>query len=212
MIRHVYVWLFILIAIISFHATAPAAEVDLSLNLDFNNPGDFNSGGTWTIVGKADERGIAGLSMSLTNINFNDSGFLAPMEFDVRRFGPFGVVINIALGDDLRPPVPLDIGVIGGPFPSSYVDDPNLALFMGNPDLGSFTGGVALVTGSFNPGVIPAWATTEANVFVGSTFPGGVIRANTEVTVRNVIPEPATIGLAGLSLIALIATARRRAH
>jgi hypothetical protein len=218
MISHRVSWLVALAALIGGQAMGFAAEVDLSLNLEFNTPGDALSGGTWTVVGKADERGLAGVSLVLTNINFNASGFLAPMEFEVQEFSTVGTIINIVAGDDVVPPLPLDIGVIGGPFPSSYVDDPNLVPFLGNQDLGSFTGGVALATGSFNPGVIPAWAVTpggdptDANVFVGTTIPGAVVDANTQLTVRHIIPEPTTMGLAGISALALLVSARRRAR
>ena len=38
------------------HAAADNAW--FSLNLEFNDPTDFGSGGTWTVVAKADERGF----------------------------------------------------------------------------------------------------------------------------------------------------------
>lgn len=189
-----------------------AASISLSLNLEFNTPGDTSSGGTWFIVGKADERGLAGISMYLTNINFNASGFLAPAQFEVRQFGTFGTAINIVEGDDTFTKT-LDVGVIGGPFPSSYVDAPGLVPYQGNPNLGSFTGGVALATGTFNPGVVPNWTTSGSNSTDGNVYssPNGAnaINAVTSVTVRSVVPEPATIGLAGVTLIGLIAASRR---
>lgn len=214
MIRRKFCGLLALTAAAVLHSAALAAQVAFSLNLEFITPGDFNSGGTWTIVGKADERGLAGASLYLNNINFNASGFLAPMEFEVQEFTNILTAINIVAGDDPTSNKTLDVGVIGGPFPSNYIDDPGLAPFGGNPDLGSFTDGVALATGTFNAGVVPSWAIaglnfTDANVY--STLAGNpAVDANTQVTIRHVIPEPATIGLAGVSALAVLVIARRR--
>ncbi len=196
-------------------AVAPAANVSLSLNLDFNTPGDSNSGGNWTIVGKADERGLAAANMYLANINFNAGGFLAPMQFEIQMFGTVGTAINIVEGDDPLTQQTLDVGVIGGPFPSSYVDDPGLVPFMGNPNLGSFTGGVALATGTFNAGVVPAWTNQGSNVSDANVYalPNGAIPAidaNTQLTVRHIVPEPATVALLGVVGTAIVAASRRR--
>lgn len=212
------VWAFALAAFLA--APASAANVWLSLNLDFNAPGDSSSGGTWMVVGKADQRGLAGVSLFLTNVNFDATGFLAPMEFEVRQFAQSGTVINIVEADSMEHKT-LDIGVVGGPFPSNYVDAPELVPYMGGPDLGSFSGGVALATGTFNPGVAPNWATqgsssTDANVF--SLDPGNPAvdaatrtTAATQTTVRIMaVPEPTSLGLAGLALIGVAVSARRR--
>lgn len=113
----------------------------------------------------------------------------------------------------MTPPYPLGIGVIGSSFPSTYVDPVGIVPFGGNPNFGSFTGGVALATGTFAPGVVPNWTpsgvnVTDANVFTGAA-PAPVVDADTLLTVRWVVPEPATLGLAGVALIGLIAASRR---
>jgi hypothetical protein len=199
-------------AILLGPTAALAASISLSLNLTFNTPGDPNSGGTWFVVGKADERGLAGVSMYLTNINFNAAGFLAPVQFEVRQFGTFGTAINIVEGDDPFSKT-LDVGVVGGPFPSSYVDAPGLTPYLGNSNLGSFTGGVALATGTFNSGVVPNWTNSGSNSTDGNVYssPAGAnaIDAATSVTVRTVVPEPAMLGVAGVALIGLIVASRR---
>src|SRR5688572_30812557 len=100
-------WLVAVAALLAVAAPASAANVWLSLNLEFNTPGDVNSGGTWTAVAKADPQGIAGVSMYLANTNFGS--FLAPPELDVRAQGTFGAVRNAFVGDDLVPPFPLGI-------------------------------------------------------------------------------------------------------
>lgn len=195
---------------------ASAANVWFSLNLEFNNPADFNSGGTWTVVTKADERGLAAavLDFVFGSLNFDPlSGFLTPAGFEVEASLFDGTRLEIVEGDDLTDPT-LDVGVIGGTFPSTYVDDPGLVVFGSNSDLGSFSGGVELATGSFDPGDIPTWIApgdnpgndTGANIFLNAV--SNPVEANTFVTVRYVVPEPTTILLTGLSLIVL--AVRRR--
>jgi hypothetical protein len=212
-----------LLTLVAFAATiaasAPAWAVNawLSLNLQFNTANDFNSGGTWTVVGKAEEMGFSAVNMYQANISFDPAtGFIVPSEFEERWSADFSGVMNILVADDvLSPPLTLHVGVIGGAFPSAYVDPAGIVVYGGNPDLGSFTGGVALVTGSFNAGVVPAWTSsggnsTDSNIFVGTTFPGAVSDANTQVTVRYVVPEPAAFALAALGAAAVGLTARRR--
>lgn len=196
-----------LAAMLVSQGPARAANVWLSLNLQFNTPGNVNSGGTWTTVAKADPQGIAGVSMDLANTSFGS--FLAPPQLDVQMQFGTTTVRNVVVGDGLNPPYPLGIGVIGSSFPSTYVDPAGLIPFGGNPNFGSFTGGVALATGTFAPGVVPAWTGTSAsNVFTGPS-PAPVVGADTLLTVRWVVPEPATLGLAGVALIGLIAATRR---
>lgn len=190
---------------------ASAANVWLSLNLEFNNPADFNSGGTWTAVAKADERGIAAVVLNFVfgSLNFDPlSGFLTPAGFEVEVSGTNGTRLEIVEGDNPTNRT-MDVGVIGGPFPTTYVDDPGLVVFGLNSDLGSFSGGVELATGSFDPGDIPTWIApgddpgndTAANIYLDAV--SNSVEANTFVTVRYVVPEPTTILLAGLSLIVL---------
>jgi hypothetical protein len=194
---------------------AQADNLWLSLNLEFNDPTDIDSGGTWTVVAKAGRRGIAGvvLSFDATSLNFNPAtGFLTPSVWTIESSGVLGMRLETVQGDDLVSPV-YDVGVIGGTFPSLYVDDPNLVVFGANPDLGSFTGGVELVIGSFNVGVIPAWWTgvdgpAEGNLFTGTG--SAVVIPNVFVTVRaNYIPEPTSLLLACGGMMALMAMRRR---
>lgn len=192
-------------------STTDAAEVDLSLNLTFNDPTDINSGGTWTVVAKADESGIAGLSLDFVadSLNFEPAtGFLTPAGFEVENSAVFGLRLNIVQGDDLSDPT-LDVGVVGGSFPSSYVDAPNLDPILGNPDLGSFSGGVELATGSFDAGDIPEWfGTSGANVFDSSSR---AISATVSTTVRaSLIPEPISLVLLALSTAPMALIRRRK--
>ena len=190
-----------------------------SLNLQFNAPSDLNSGGVWTVVAKADSFGLAGAVIKLANATAFTQ-FLSPPELDVHVQTLIGPVRDIVIGSSLQPPYPLGIGVIGSSFPSSYVDPAGLAPFGGYADIGSFTGGVALATGTFAAGVIPQWTTllgneSDANVFTGPA-PAPVANANTTVTVLTVrsnlttIPEPAALHLGWLAAAGVAAILRRQ--
>jgi hypothetical protein len=188
MIRHIP-----LVGIVLCALTLPgfvsAATISLSLNLVFNDPSDFSSGGDWTVVAKADEQGIAGIVLALDDSTLNfapATGFLTPVGFEVENSATFGLRLEIVQGDDLTDPT-FDIGVIGGTYPSTYVDDPYLTLYGANPDLGSFSGGVELATGSFDPNVVPDWYDDGSDFSAGNLFDstGSVISAITvDTTIR----------------------------
>lgn len=193
-----------------------AASAWFSLNLEFNDPADFGSGGTWTVVAKADERGLAGAALALNkfSLNFNPAtGFLTPSGFEVEFSSNSWMYLEILEGDAIGSPT-IDVGVIGGTYPSSYVDDPNLIVFGGNPDLGSFSGGVPLATGSFDAGDIPAWYSsisdfTAANVYLVPN-PVNASPATVFTTVRYVgIPEPSSMLIAMAGILAFAGIRRK---
>jgi hypothetical protein len=190
---------------------ATAGNLSLSLNLEFNTLGDQNSGGTWTVVAKAEERGLAGVVMRFPDgsLNFNPAtGFLLSPDFEIKQSGVFGIEFEIVHADDPGLGATLDVGVIGGTYPSTYVDDPDLAIFGANPDLGSFTGGAEVVTGSFDPGDIPSWISGAANLY---TVSGSVAAAeNVFLTVRSIVPEPATFALFGAGVAGVMLLGRRK--
>lgn len=212
-------WLLIaaLVCTVFTPRAATAGSASFSLNLNFNDPANTSSGGIWTAVGKLDEFGLAGVSMALADANFDSAtGFVAPPEFEVQVAASFGpTVINLVIGSDSSTPPLLGVGEIGSSWPSSYVDDPSLVPFGGYPDLGSFTGGVALAWGSFDPGVIPDWTLlpgdnpTAANLYASSGFP--VSSAETQLTVRDAVPEPSSSILlgAGVAMLLLLSKTRR---
>lgn len=186
-----------------------AANAWFSLNLEFNDPSDFGSGGTWTVVGKADESGLSAVILEFvsSSLNFNPAtGFLTPAPWEVEESGTSGLRLETVQGEDVFTPVVYDIGVIGGTYPSSYVDDPNLIIFGANPDLGSFTGGVELVTGAFDPGDVPTWWTAGGDTTIAQVFTGNGVQvalADTFTTVRYVgIPEPSSMLIAMAGILA----------
>jgi len=66
------------LAVVVLLATPTCAQtIDLSLNVFYHDPGDINSGGTWTLVGKSSHFGIASLSLRFQNID-PAVQFLAP--------------------------------------------------------------------------------------------------------------------------------------
>jgi hypothetical protein len=193
-----------------------AANAWVSLNLEFNDAADFGSGGTWTIVAKADERGLAAalLALNQTSLNFNPAtGFLTPAGFELEDSSNPGSLFLEILEADLPFAPTIDVGVIGGTYPSSYVDDPNLIVFGSNPELGSFSGGVPLATGSFDAGDIPAWYSsisdsTAANVYLVPN-PVNASPATVFTTVRYVgIPEPTSLLLLSSGMLALASLRR----
>jgi hypothetical protein len=193
--------------LLASHAAADNAW--FSLNLEFNQQGNLSSGGTWTVVAKADRRGLAGVVLSLqaSSLNFNPAtGFLTPAVWEVEESQIDGLRLETAQGDDISQGVTYDVGVIGGTYPSSYGDDPRLAPLGSNPALGSFSGGVALVTGTFDPGDIPTWWTgadpTDANLFTGNG--PQVVGPAIHLTVRHIVPEPTSFALLADSLLAVV--------
>ena len=196
----------------SFASPATAGDLFLSLNLEFNTLNDLNSGGTWTVVAKAEDRGIAGVTMRFPegSLNFsNPSGFLLADIFEIKQTGVFGIEFEIVHGDNPLLGETVDVGVIGETYPSTYLDDPDLALFGANPDLGSFTGGVEVVTGTFDPGDLPSWTTASANLYV-NPVPALQEAEAVHLTVRYIVPEPATCALFGMGLTGAVLLVRRK--
>lgn len=187
-----------------------AANAWLSLNLQFNKPGNTTSGGIWTAVGKAGPQGFSKVDMYVAN-TYRFSEFLAPPQLDRQsQFGDWDAR-NILIRDDLVAPYPLGIGMIGSSFTSTYVDPVGIVPYAGNPNYGSFTGGVAFATGTFIAGSIPIWTSgatlhTEVHLFTGLED-APVSRATTLLTIRYVAPEPRSPTLAAVAMVVLI---RRR--
>jgi len=195
-----------------FSSVATAANVDLSLNLEFNDPADQSSGGTWTAVAKADESGLAGVSILAMDVDAAPTSINSAITgFNIFLTQTVGPVTEAVTGSDLVVSI-FDVGVIGGTWASNYVDPVGIAPLPGQADLGSFTGGAAVIAGTFSAGMIPQLLETSGTFAAGANVynaTGQPIAASLNLTVRTVVPEPATFALLGVSLCCLVATRRR---
>ncbi|QDU54878.1 dockerin type I domain-containing protein [Aeoliella mucimassa] len=97
-------------------ANSSADQIDLSLNVYYNDIYDTSSGGTWQLAAKADEFGLAGLVVPLSGIDYSDpantvlvgpsgrvnGGDQAGFDLNVSYFSTFGhyqlVLSQVPLG------------------------------------------------------------------------------------------------------------------
>jgi hypothetical protein len=188
------------------NAAAQTPNVMLSMNVFPTNVGNPNGGGTWRIVAKTDStQGIAAISAYLANVNTvgldteNDIGHdLADPMFTV-----IGSAVNLVYGQDTTT-APL-VGGVGTPSMSDGLDP------LGNP---AWNGATRIFSGTYSS-VVPSFTTagfnqTDANTFAQVMVGLATLDANTTTVVRVAVPEPATMGLAGLATLSLLAVSRRR--
>ncbi len=122
-----------------FLASAGFAQtIDLSLNVFYSTPSDMTSGGTWQLVGKSTDFGIAGISANVNNIaTAQDRGPRGtvngsnPAGFGSFFFGPDVSYSNLVVGQ-----IPLD--------PNTLPPGNEESLFYG---VGTLTNGSPMYTG-----------------------------------------------------------------
>jgi len=219
MIRH-NVLVVAFVVVMTLAGNASAQFVNVSLDLSFNDPADFNSGGDWTVVAATFGGGTLGLSdISLLISDADFSGdFLVPSSiFPDTESSFIGNVLQIETGADLANPV-FGVGVVGGPLLSTFVDPVGIAPFGDNLDLGSFTGATPIASGSFAPGNIPEFVpilgTPDGNLFSDSIVfvdSGGIVSTIFQSTVRSVAVVPEPNGFA-LLLMGLMGVSTRRSR
>jgi len=195
------------LALVVGNAAVNAADIDLSLNLRYTNPGDPDQGGRWFLMGKTNtanaNTGIAGLSVYLTNINTTGIVFgngtavgggnqtypvvtQATLGANVATAGnlPFASsaagITNIVYGQDLVTTIKT-IGE-GAATPGVLTADPLRNAAWANATLlmsGTFAGG-GTAANQFNR---PAFSgtTTDGNVFNGA---GAAVDATVSTVVR----------------------------
>ena len=215
LIRHILlVGAFILATTVN---DANAQFVAVTLDLDFNNPADVNSGGNWTVVASTfggGTLGISDLTLVISDANFN-GGFLVPSNiFQVAQSSATGNLLQLQTGSNLLPPV-FGVGVIGGPLASTFVDPVGIAPLGGNPNLGSFTGATPIASGTFAAGNIPdivSFVTTPTGPVASNALvfddPNSTQQITTifQSTVRAVpvtVPEPNCFALLTMGLVGL---------
>ena len=68
-----------------FANAVKASDISVSLNLNFNNPFNINSGGDWTVVAKADSFGLAGISFDVSPADFTGNFLVSNTVFEVQQ-------------------------------------------------------------------------------------------------------------------------------
>jgi len=215
MIRHILLVSALVFAMISVN-DASAQVVAVTLDLDFNNPADVNSGGNWTVVASTfggATQGISNLNLVISDANFGS--FLVPSNiFQIAQSSATANILQLQTGSDLVSPV-FGVGVVGGPLASTFVDPVGIAPLGGSPNLGSFTGATPIASGTFAAGTIP-------DILPSATTPTGTITSNALVfddppssqqistifqsTTRAVpaaVPEPNCLALLVMGLVGL---------
>lgn len=99
----------------AFGLIAPptGATVHVQLNLRYDNPGDFTSGGTWELLVKSDEDGVANLAVGVNDVT--DAISAGNTGFDYFEAETVGVLTEIATGylpEHVAPAT--DVGIPGG--------------------------------------------------------------------------------------------------
>ncbi len=193
-IRRVCLLLAAVLIAVSAPALAAAQSIDVSLNVLYANPADFNSGGTWEIAAKSDGYGIFGLQLLLTNVGpaiaagptgtVNGSDAAGFSEFDSFNHGSYrelviGQLPATGLGVGEEQSILYDVGTLAngapdavgydGPAFTALTDTNNIPWATGDV-LGDSAWDVAavLATGTFSAGQTPAFYTgsnSSGNVF-----------------------------------------------
>jgi hypothetical protein len=188
------------------NAAAQTPNVMLSMNVFPTNLANPNGGGTWRIVAKTDSsQGIAGISAYLANVSTigldveNDIGH----DLSDPNFAIISGTVNLVYGQDLTTS-PL-VGGVGTP---ALGDGPDP---FGDP---AWNNATRIFSGLYSS-VVPSFAIagsneTDANTFAQVVVNSAAVDANTTTVVRVAVPEPATAVLAGVAILGIAASRRRR--
>jgi hypothetical protein len=144
-------------------SAALAQTIDLSLNIFYDTPSNVNSGGTWQLVAKSSNFGIAGLQARVTNI---DTAF---------DFSPIATVnVNMLAGfnADAQSFIPAS-GSTPGYYELDFGQAPFFSLTAGQ-EQGIFYGVGQLANGSPNYPGKPAGSNSEGPAFTTLSQPFGI--------------------------------------
>jgi hypothetical protein len=187
---------------------AAAAMVNISMNVFPTSLANPNGGGAFSIVAKTDSPvGIAAINAYLKDINIagldveNDIG--AILNGGQPYVATIGSAINILYGQDVA-----SGPIVGGVGTALKSDGPDP---FGDPLWNDAT---LIFTGTYSS-VVPMFTnagnnTTDANVLASVIVGNAAIDADTTTVVRVEVPEPATIGLAVMSLVGFVSLRRPR--
>lgn len=187
---------FVLLAGLLLGSAARGQSIDLSLNLFYNDPQDDQSGGTWQVVAKTSDEGLAALGFYLTDIvapapqpvgprgTVNGSDPAGFSEFNVfSQSGAVGFALAQVPLTDLAGGQEQSIfygvgttaqgapGTVGPDF-DSLANVAAVPWAAGNEALGDpeWETAALLAAGSFNPGQMPDFATGAGLQHTGSVY------------------------------------------
>jgi hypothetical protein len=169
---------------------AHAAQVNVSLNLFFQDVRNQSLGGTWTLVAKTDSmHGIAGIDFVMRNVDHGPGDITLEPDIGAYLIGgeplvfTSGGVTTLTYGQDTTdPPVVLGVGTASM---SDGADPLGNSTWNNATKIGSGTFGATVP--SFTSITSPP-QTTDANVFTQSSSPYNTADATTTAVVRAYLP------------------------
>lgn len=152
---------FCAIALVAVLAQSASAQLNVQLNLRYDNPADESAGGTWELLAGSDGGGIAGLVALVDGIN-NDAAAAGSSGFEVFESQQVGSVVEVVTGSDLDAgSLDLDVGQ-GAGTTGNVADD----LFPGNSPA-IWANNALLASGTFGS-TRPAFLTDSGTLNAGA--------------------------------------------
>lgn len=180
--------IFCAIALVAITAHTASADVNVQLNLRYNDPADESAGGSWDLLAGTDNAsGIAGISVLIDGIS--GVGATGASGYEVFETQTVGSVVEIVTGSDMV--APLDaVGAAG--FAGNVADD----LFAGNSPA-IWASNTLLASGTFGA-TRPAFLTTSGTLAAGANEISGTAAVaatlNTSVRGDSVATDGLTLG------------------
>lgn len=186
-----------LLLVVALAASAPAQQIDVSLNLLYSDPTDLGSGGDWELAVKTSHAGLAGLQVYLTGIDIGSEQNTGPQGFvngsDEAGFSVFlhddivpDTILEIAigqapvaeLGGGEEQSVFYGVGTVGNDEPEDSLSYTSLTGTTNIPwDVGDFKAepdwdwAAVLVTGTFGTDMLPEFYTGDGLISSGTVYP-----------------------------------------
>ncbi len=151
---------FCAIALVAVMAHSATADINVQLNLRYDDPADESAGGTWELLAGSTGGGLAGLSALIDGIN-NDATAAGSSGFEVFESQQVGSVVEIVTGSDLAAPLDEDVGQGAGT--TGNVEDD---LFPGNSPA-IWANNALLASGTFGS-TRPSFLVTSGTLAAGA--------------------------------------------